>query len=82
MLPVPEGLREKLKVTANIIGIIENQAPTNDLRLEVPFRNGQVYPDIREDIAKVAVIERHQRKGVVQMGLVDVNLFRFLAVLE
>jgi adenine deaminase len=70
-LVVPESLNGKSSVTANVIGIIENQAPTRHLRLEVPVKDGQVFPDIPRDIAKVALIERHAATGRIQIGLVQ-----------
>jgi adenine deaminase len=66
-LPAPEAER----VVANVIGIIENQAPTRHLRLEVPVTGGEVHPDRTLDIAKVALIERHQGDGRMQVGLVQ-----------
>jgi len=66
-LPAPEAER----VVANVIGIIENQAPTRHLRLEVPVTGGEVRPDLPLDIAKVALIERHQGDGRMQVGLVQ-----------
>ena len=66
-LVVPESLNGKSSVTANVIGIIENQAPTRHLRLEVPVKDGQVFPDIPRDIAKVALIERHAATGRIQI---------------
>lgn len=71
VLPVPDKLRQKKHVTANIIGIIENQAPTKHLKLEVAIENGQVKASIPDDIAKVALIERHRGSRRVQVGLVQ-----------
>jgi adenine deaminase len=70
-LVVPDSLNGKLSVTANVIGIIENQAPTRHLRMEMPVMDGQVFPDISRDIAKVALIERHAGTGQIQIGLVQ-----------
>lgn len=64
------------KVTANVIGIIENQAPTRHLRLTVEVKNGQVQPDPALDLAKVALVERHRGTGEVQVGLVQGFGFR------
>lgn len=58
-------------VTANVIGIIENQAPTRHLRLELPVKEGEVRADIENDIAKVALIERHRASGDITLGLVQ-----------
>jgi adenine deaminase len=57
-------------VTANVIGIVENQAPTRHLRLPVEVLDGQVQADLSRDLAKVALVERHHGSGRVQMGLV------------
>ncbi|MEJ2707261.1 MAG: adenine deaminase [Anaerolineales bacterium] len=58
------------KVTANVIGVIENQAPTRHLKMEVEVVEGQVHADISRDIAKIALVERHKGTGQVQVGLV------------
>jgi adenine deaminase len=57
-------------VTANVIGIIENQAPTKHLRIPVEVVGGEVKADIKKDLAKIAIIERHHNTGVIQLGLV------------
>ena len=56
--------------TANVIGVIENQAPTKHLRLPVSANNGEIRVDISRDLAKIALVERHQGTGGVQIGLV------------
>ena len=58
-------------VIANVIGVIENQAPTRRLRLEVPVTAGQVQVDLERDLSKVAVVERHRGTGGVTVGLVQ-----------
>jgi adenine deaminase len=58
------------KVIANVIGIIENQAPTCHLRMEFPVDRGEIRTDIKHDIAKLALVERHKGTGKVQVGLV------------
>jgi adenine deaminase len=62
---------ETTRARVNVIGIIENQAPNHHLHLEAPVRDGQVQADMRHDLAKVAVVERHQAQGTVQVGLVS-----------
>jgi adenine deaminase len=57
-------------VTANVIGVIENQAPTRHLRFNLPVQDGQILPDRAQDIAKIALVERHRGTGGVQVGLV------------
>lgn len=58
------------RVSANVIGIIENQAPTRRLVFEMAVIDGEIRPDIYRDIAKVALVERHKPTGQVQVGLV------------
>ncbi len=64
-LPAPNADR----VVANVIGVVENQAPTQHLRLEMPVTAGFVRADRERDIAKIAVIDRHKGTGRVQIGL-------------
>jgi adenine deaminase len=54
----------------NIIGVIENQAPTSHLQLAMRARRGEVPVDTSRDIAKVALVERHRATGEVQVGFV------------
>lgn len=58
------------KLQANVIGIIENQAPTRHLVMQLPENGGEVKADIQRDIAKVAIIERHHQSGNIQVGFV------------
>jgi adenine deaminase len=58
------------EVEANVIGVIENQAPTRHLKLKVKAENGEVKVDIKRDIAKIALVERHRATGKVVVGLV------------
>jgi adenine deaminase len=60
----------KDKVTANVIGVIENQAPTKHLKLELVSVDGKVPVDLAKDVAKVALVERHHKTGEVQVGFV------------
>ena len=56
--------------TANVIEIIENQAPTKHLRLPITSKFGEIQPNLVRDIAKIAVVERHKATGGVRVGLV------------
>jgi len=56
---------------ANVIGVIENQAPTKHLTMTVQPQGGEVKPDLRRDLAKIALVERHQATGRIQIGLVS-----------
>lgn len=67
-LPAENG---QSSAVANVIGVIENQAPTKHLRLEVEIEDGEVPIDMERDIIKIALVERHQGKGDVQVGLVQ-----------
>ena len=58
-------------VTAHIIGIIENHAPTRHLTQRLVPENGEIRPDISADIAKVALVERHRGTGEIQVALVS-----------
>ena len=61
---------QQLKVRANVIGIIENRAPTRHLTFDIQPENGELKADIQRDIAKVALVERHKGKGVTTIGFV------------
>ena len=61
----------KGRMTANVIGVVENQAPTRHLRLPVKARNGEIQCDAARDIVKVALVERHHGTGAVRVGLVQ-----------
>jgi adenine deaminase len=58
-------------VTANVIGVVENQAPTRHLRMRVQAIQGEVMADMKADLAKIALVERHRGAGSVQVGLVN-----------
>jgi adenine deaminase len=62
---------DQSSAVANVIGVIENQAPTKHLRLEVEIEEGEVPIDMERDILKIALVERHQGTGDVQVGLVQ-----------
>ena len=59
------------EVEAHVIGVIENQAPTRHLRMKVKAENGEVKADIKRDLAKIALVERHRATGKVTVGLVS-----------
>ncbi|MDF1500409.1 MAG: adenine deaminase [Anaerolineales bacterium] len=59
------------EVIANVIGIVENQAPTRHLRLSVPVVAGELPIDLDRDLLKVALVERHKGTGEVQVALVQ-----------
>ncbi|NTU57088.1 MAG: adenine deaminase, partial [Anaerolineales bacterium] len=61
----------KLKVKANVIGVIENQAPTRHLTFEVQPENSEIKPDMTRDLAKVALVKRHDGINGIMVGLVS-----------
>jgi len=63
--PVEEGA-----VTCRVIEVIENQVLTRAARAELPVEDGKVLPDSRQDIALLAVVERHHSSGQIGLGLV------------
>jgi adenine deaminase len=58
-------------VTANVVGVVENQAPTEHLKMKVQAKDGQVHVDMKNDLAKLALVERHKGTGGVTVGLVS-----------
>ena len=51
------------RVTANVIGVVENQAPTKALKRDMPVLNDIV--EAAEDTCQVALVERHNATGGV-----------------
>jgi adenine deaminase len=65
-VPAPEGANA---VTANVIGVVENQAPTRALQFELPVTEGRV--QATGEVAKIALVERHRATGKVVNGFVS-----------
>jgi adenine deaminase len=59
------------EIVANVIGIVENQAPTRHLELPINVVDGEIPIDLERDILKVALVERHKGTGEVQVALVQ-----------
>lgn len=59
------------QVTANVIGVIENQAPTKALTATLSVTDGVVQGDIEMDVAQIALVERHRATGDVVNGFVS-----------
>jgi adenine deaminase len=53
-----------------VIGVVPGQIVTRDLRLTLPASGGRLQADPRQDVAKLAVIERHGRGGGIGLGFV------------
>jgi len=58
-------------VTAKVIGVIENQAPTKALTAELAVIDGVVACDTEKDVAQIALVERHRGTGGVTNGFVS-----------
>ncbi|MEM8731149.1 MAG: adenine deaminase C-terminal domain-containing protein, partial [Pseudomonadota bacterium] len=56
-------------VRANVIGVVENQAPTKALKADLPVQNGLVEGD--GDVCQIALVERHRATGGVTNAFVS-----------
>lgn len=65
-ITAPEG---RNSVTANVIGVVENQAPTKALKRDMPVSDGKV--ESHGDTCQIALVERHQATGGVTNALVS-----------
>lgn len=59
------------KADVNVIGVIENQAPTKALIKSVAIKDGIAQMDRANDICQIALVERHRAKGTVTNGFVS-----------
>ncbi len=57
-------------VTARVIGVIENQAPTKALEHTLPVTDGRVTGDLEKDVCQIALVERHRATGGIVNGFV------------
>ncbi|MGB0959383.1 MAG: adenine deaminase [Halocynthiibacter sp.] len=64
----PEGANA---VTARVIGMVENQAPTKALTAKMAVEDGLVGPDPAQDICQIALVERHRATGGVTNAFVS-----------
>lgn len=58
-------------VSCNVIGVIENQAPTHHLKFDLPVVNGAISLAGAPGVAKIALVERHRATGGIQVALVS-----------
>ncbi len=56
---------------AKVIQLVPDQIITKKVIKRVVLRDGVAYPDIKEDILKIAVVERHCATGNVGIGFVQ-----------
>lgn len=66
-VPAPAGANA---VTARVIGVIENQAPTKALTRRLPVAEGLVVTE-GTDTCKIALVERHRATGTVVNAFVS-----------
>ena len=71
------------ELTANVIGVIENQAPTHHLKMKVTVNDGEIhlpplgFPPVNGgdgrggDLAKIALVQRHEGTSGITVGLVS-----------
>ncbi len=67
-ISAPEGANN---VTARVIGVIENQAPTKALQRRLQVSSGLVEGDLANDVCQIAVVERHRASGRVVNAFVS-----------
>ena len=65
-IAAPDGAQN---ITAKVIGVVENQAPTEALTAELPVKNGIV--EGQGDVCQIALVERHRATGDVVNGFVS-----------
>ena len=66
-IPAPDEGGEVAQV--RVIGVVENQAPTQALQAELPVRGGRICG--QGDICQIALVERHRARGTVTNGFVS-----------
>lgn len=67
-IAAPKGANE---VTARVIGVIENQAPTRALEMRLKVSSGRVEPDTASGVCQIALVERHRATGGVTNAFVS-----------
>ena len=58
-------------VTARVIGVVENQAPTKALQRTLTVRDGLAQMDREADVCQIALVERHKGTGGVVNAFVS-----------
>jgi len=72
VVTAPALAAERTRVATRVIGVVENQAPTRALRLELPVDDaGIVAVDPAQDVCHVALVERHRASGGVTNAFVS-----------
>ncbi|WP_282027927.1 adenine deaminase [Ruegeria faecimaris] len=65
-IEAPKGAN---RVQANVIGVVENQAPTKALKAELPIIGGLV--EAEGEVCQIALVERHRATGGVTNAFVS-----------
>lgn len=65
--PEPDAKAARVRV----IGVVENQAPTQALEATLPVVDGLVESDRAQDVAHIALVERHRASGAVTNAFVS-----------
>ena len=64
----PEGANH---VSARVIGVVENQAPTKALTATLQVEDGLAVGDETQDVCQIALVERHRATGTVTNAFVS-----------
>jgi adenine deaminase len=59
------------QLLAKVIHLIPNQIVTKKVIKKIILRDGVAYPNIKEDILKIVVVERHRATGNIGIGFVQ-----------
>ena len=71
-VPVPDGVANTaVNAQINVIGVVENQAPTKALIRLLPIQDGLLVGDRKQDVCQIALVERHRATGQVVNGFVS-----------
>ena len=65
-IAAPDGAN---RVTARVIGVVENQAPTKALSADLPVKDGLV--EAEGEVCQIALVERHRATGGVTNAFVS-----------
>lgn len=63
--------KEGAQARVRVIGVVENQAPTRAIEAVLPVKDRVIEADPAQDIAHIALVERHRATGGVVNGFVS-----------
>ena len=69
-IPVPEELNSTLTASIHVIGILEKIATTQHLTAQLPITDNCLKSDLKQDLLKLAVIDRHSGHATMGKGFV------------